>query len=105
LTNCVLTFDKGGGFWQPDAATLAKLRRDIDRKPQKIKAVLTDPGIRKTFLGGVQNDEKKAVKTFTNLTTNQSNALKRNPKVSDLIPFLPLKGRAGSGVTTIVLQR
>jgi hypothetical protein len=66
---------------------------------------LTDPGIRKTFLGGVQNDEKKAVKTFTNLTTNQSNALKRNPKVSDLIPFLPLKGRAGFGVTTIVLQR
>ncbi|KAF1835786.1 hypothetical protein BDW02DRAFT_495181 [Decorospora gaudefroyi] len=69
-----------GGFWQPDAASLAKLRRDVDRKPHKIKAVLTDAGIRKSFLGGVQNDEKKAVKAFTNLTSNQSNALKRNPK-------------------------
>ncbi|KAG9185852.1 hypothetical protein G6011_07183 [Alternaria panax] len=74
---------RGGGFWQPDATTLAKLRRDIDRKPQKIKAILTDPGIRGAFLGGVKDDEKKAVKAFTNLSMNQSNALKRNPKGYD----------------------
>ncbi|KAL1792594.1 hypothetical protein ACET3X_009101 [Alternaria dauci] len=73
----------GGGFWQPDATTLAKLRRDIDRKPHKIKAVLTDPGIRKAFLGGVKDDEKKAVNAFTSLSMNQSNALKRNPKGYD----------------------
>ncbi|OAG25423.1 hypothetical protein CC77DRAFT_1046695 [Alternaria alternata] len=73
----------GGGFWQPDATTLAKLRRDIDRKPHKFKAVLTDAGIREAFLGGVKDDEKKAVKAFTSLSMNQSNALKRNPKGYD----------------------
>jgi len=75
---------EGGGFWQPDATTLAKLRRDIDRKPHKFKAVLTDAGIREAFLGGVKDDEKKAVKAFTSLSMNQSNALKRNPKASPL---------------------
>ncbi|CAN9428732.1 unnamed protein product [Alternaria alternata] len=74
---------RGGGFWQPDATTLAKLRRDIDRKPHKFKAVLTDAGIREAFLGGVKDDEKKAVKAFTSLSMNQSNALKRNPKGYD----------------------
>lgn len=59
---------EGGGFWQPDATTLAKLRRDIDRKPHKFKAVLTDAGIREAFLGGVKDDEKKAVKAFTSLS-------------------------------------
>jgi hypothetical protein len=72
----------GGGFWQPDATTLTKLRRDIDRKPHKIKAVLTDSGIREAFLDGVKDDGKKAVKAFTSLPMNRSNALKRNPKVS-----------------------
>ncbi|RYO07388.1 hypothetical protein AA0119_g2334 [Alternaria tenuissima] len=79
----------GGGFWQPDATTLAKLRRDIDRKPHKFKAVLTDAGIREAFLGGVKDDEKKAVKAFTSLSMNQSNALKRNPKASPLCFAFP----------------
>ncbi|KAB2103279.1 hypothetical protein AG0111_0g8145 [Alternaria gaisen] len=78
-----------GGFWQPDATTLAKLRRDIDRKPHKFKAVLTDAGIREAFLGGVKDDEKKAVKAFTSLSMNQSNALKRNPKASPLCFTFP----------------
>ncbi|CAA9960191.1 DUF2461 domain containing protein [Pyrenophora teres f. maculata] len=73
----------GGGFWQPDAGALAKLRRDIDRKPHKIKTMLRNAGIRKHFLGGVGDDDKKAVKAFTNLPTNKSNALKRNPKGYD----------------------
>jgi uncharacterized protein (DUF2461 family) len=72
----------GGGLWQPEPAALAKLRRNIDRKPHKIKRVLADAGIRKAFLGNVAADEKKAVKAFVNLATNQSTALKRNPKVS-----------------------
>ncbi|KAI4911071.1 hypothetical protein J4E90_007328 [Alternaria incomplexa] len=79
----VVELKRSGGFWQPDASTLAKLRRDIDRKPHKIKAVLTDSGIREAFLGGVKDDEKKAVKAFTSLSMNQSNALKRNPKGYD----------------------
>jgi uncharacterized protein (DUF2461 family) len=82
---------EGGGFWQPDASTLSSLRRDIDRKPHRIKTVLAEPGIRKAFLGGVQDDEKKAVKAFTNLPMNQSNALKRNPKVRSSSPDLPLQ--------------
>jgi hypothetical protein len=60
---------------------LSLLRRDIDRKPHKIKRVLTDAGIRKAFLGGVAEDERKAVKAFTNQPENKSNALKKNPKV------------------------
>ncbi|KNG50287.1 hypothetical protein TW65_03207 [Stemphylium lycopersici] len=73
----------GGGFWQPDAAALTKLRRDIDRKPHRIKAVLRHPRTREAFLGGVEDDDKKAVKAFTSLSMNQSNALKRNPKGYD----------------------
>ncbi|KAL5118171.1 hypothetical protein ACEQ8H_003843 [Pleosporales sp. CAS-2024a] len=70
----------GGGLWQPDAAALAKLRRDIDGKPHRIKEALMDAGIRSAFLGNVGQDEKKAVEAFVNLPMNQSNALKRNPK-------------------------
>jgi len=61
---------------------LNALRRDIDRKPHKIKRVLTDAGIRGSFLGGVADDEKAAVKAFTNQPSNQSTALKKHPKVS-----------------------
>ncbi|KAH9864847.1 hypothetical protein IAQ61_008792 [Plenodomus lingam] len=70
----------GGGYWQPDAASLSKLRRDIDRAPDHLKSVLRNEGIRKAFLHGVQDDNKKVVKAFTSLPGNQSNALKRNPK-------------------------
>lgn len=60
----------------------------MDRKPHKIKAVLTNAGIRKEFLGNVSDDEKKAVKAFTGLATNKATALKRNPKVSSVAPLL-----------------
>ncbi|KAF2830105.1 hypothetical protein CC86DRAFT_367973 [Ophiobolus disseminans] len=73
----------GGGFWQPEAATLAKLRRDIDRKPHKIKNVLNNTDIRRVFLRDVADNEKKAVQAFTNLPSNKSNALKRHPKGYD----------------------
>ena len=59
------------------------MRRDIDRKPHKIKAVLTNDGIRRAFFGGCAADEKKAVKAFVNQTSNRSTALKKHPKVSD----------------------
>ncbi|CBX93066.1 hypothetical protein LEMA_P039670.1 [Plenodomus lingam JN3] len=71
---------RSGGYWQPDAASLSKLRRDIDRAPDHLKSVLRNEGIRKAFLHGVQDDNKKVVKAFTSLPGNQSNALKRNPK-------------------------
>jgi uncharacterized protein (DUF2461 family) len=72
---------EGGGLWCPAAEPLSFLRRDIDRKPHNIKRVLTDAGIRKEFLGGVANDEKKAVTAFCSQSENASNALKTKPKV------------------------
>ena len=63
----------------PEAQPLALLRRSIDRKPEDFKRVLTDAALRKTILGGVPNDEKKAVKAFA--LQNAENALKTKPKV------------------------
>ncbi|KAF4537511.1 hypothetical protein BFW01_g11327 [Lasiodiplodia theobromae] len=68
----------GGGLWMPAADGLQKLRRDIDRKPHKIKRVLTDAGIRKEFFDGIPNDEKKAVRAFTK--KNAESALKVRPQ-------------------------
>lgn len=70
----------------PEAQPLSLLRRDIDRKPEKIRKVLTGPGMRKHILGGLPNDEKKAIKAFTR--QNQDNALKTKPKVC-LYPLTP----------------
>lgn len=69
-------------MWQPDAEPLRKLRREFDRRSDRIKQVLTDERIRKAFLGGAPSDDKKVVKAFIGLTSNASTALKRHPKVS-----------------------
>ena len=63
----------------PEAQPLALLRRNIDRKPEVIRRVLTDAALRKKVLGGIPNDEKKAVKAFA--LHNAENALKTKPKV------------------------
>lgn len=65
------------------------MRRDIDRKPHKIKRVLTDARIRKAFFGGVAENEKKAVQAFVG--QNAENALKTKPKVSlsHLLSLIP----------------
>ena len=77
---CVLLmFGSGSGLWMPEAQPLSLLRRDIDRKPERLRRVLTDPAMRKHILGGVPNDEKKAIKAFA--AQNASNALKTKPKV------------------------
>ena len=81
-TVSLLTLQAGGGLWSPSADALARLRRDIDRKPHRIKSVLTDAGIRKEYLGGVPNDEKKAARAFVSQPENASTALKSKPKVS-----------------------
>ena len=69
----------------PEAQPLALLRRDIDRNPENIRRVLTDAGMRKTLLGGISTDAKKAVRVFA--SQNMEGALKTKPKVS-LMPFL-----------------
>ena len=66
----------------PEAAPLALVRTDIDRRPHRIKRVLMEPGIRKEVLGGISNDEQKAVKAF--VAQNGENALKTKPKVGTI---------------------
>ncbi|KAL8736092.1 MAG: hypothetical protein Q9181_002554 [Wetmoreana brouardii] len=68
----------GGGLWCPEAAPLAAMRRDLDKKSHKLKNILLEPSMRKEFLGGIPKDEKKAVKAF--VAQNQENALKTKPK-------------------------
>ena len=72
-------FLAGSGLWMPEAAPLALLRRNIDREPEVIRRVLTDTALRKTILGGIPKDEKKAIKAF--VSQNAENALKTKPKV------------------------
>ncbi|KAG6991421.1 hypothetical protein G7Y79_00052g087610 [Physcia stellaris] len=71
----------GGGLWHPDAAPLALLRRNVDRKSHKLKQVLLDERIRKEFLGGVKAKEGDCVAKFAAL--NKENALKTKPKGYD----------------------
>ena len=67
----------GAGLWHPDAAPLALLRGDIDRRSYKIKNVLMDPKLRKVFFNGAKS-EKEAIKQFTKF--NEENMLKTKPK-------------------------
>lgn len=70
----------GAGVWHPEAPPLALMRQDIDRKSHKIKKVLMAPDLRKEFFGGIGEVEKKAVKAFVGMNTE--NMLKTKPKVS-----------------------
>lgn len=85
----------------PEAAPLALLRTDIDRHPHNIKRVLMEPRVRKEILGGISNDEGKAVKAF--VSQNSENALKTKPKVS--IVFPTLDPRSSSLSSTIAWLR
>ena len=78
----------GAGVWHPEASPMAALRKDIDKKSHRIKAVLMVPEMRKEFLGGIGPDEKKAVKAFVGM--NMENALKTKPKVCIFhLPIIP----------------
>lgn len=63
----------------PEANHLAALRRDMDRKPHKIRRALGSAGLRKYFLGNAPVDDTKTVKAF--VEHNAANALKTKPKV------------------------
>ena len=71
----------GCGLWHPDAQPLALLRRDFDKRSNKLKKVLLDKAVRKELLKGVPYDEKKVVKAFVEL--NKENMLKTKPKVNN----------------------
>ncbi|KAJ4536627.1 hypothetical protein HRR76_004658 [Exophiala dermatitidis] len=68
----------GAGLWSPEAQALALIRADIDRKPKRLRRILTDPRMRKEILGGIPNDGAKAIKAFA--AQNSDNALKTKPK-------------------------
>lgn len=68
----------GAGVWHPEAPPLALMRKDVDLKSHNIKAVLTAPELRKEFFGGIPSDEKKAMKAFVSMNTE--NMLKTKPK-------------------------
>ncbi|KAK8251660.1 hypothetical protein IWZ00DRAFT_246473 [Phyllosticta capitalensis] len=67
----------GGGIWNPDKTALERLRRDIDRHPERLKGVLLDKRVRKGILGVDSEDEKKVVRAF--VEANKENALVRCP--------------------------
>ncbi|KAF2669160.1 hypothetical protein BT63DRAFT_424871 [Microthyrium microscopicum] len=74
-----------GGLWQPEASELASLRRAIDRRSARLKAVLRNADLRKEFFGGVADDDKKVVGKF--VAMNKESALKTKPKVSLLFSY------------------
>ncbi|PFH55812.1 hypothetical protein XA68_17578 [Ophiocordyceps unilateralis] len=70
----------GGGLWHPEAQPVAKLRRSIDRHPERWRRALNDPLLRKSFFPAVKADAgpEAAVRAFVG--KNQDNALKKRPK-------------------------
>jgi hypothetical protein len=66
----------------PEANALALLRRDIDRRPQRIKAALKNAKLREEFMEGVPDNDVKVVKKF--VAQNSESALKTKPKVSSI---------------------
>lgn len=70
----------GGGLWHPEAAPVAAMRTAIHRHPERIKKVLLNDGVRKSFLKGAPKQDAKVVKAF--VASNADNALKTKPKVS-----------------------
>ncbi|KZZ96676.1 hypothetical protein AAL_03905 [Moelleriella libera RCEF 2490] len=69
----------GGGLWHPEAAFVAKLRRSIDRHPERWRRTLNEPLFRRVFFPQLKGKAgpEAAVKAFTG--KNQENALKRRP--------------------------
>lgn len=58
------------------------MRGAIDRRPQDLKAVLTEGGLRREFLEGASKSDAQAVEAFVASKSNAENALKTRPKVS-----------------------
>ncbi|KAK6411364.1 hypothetical protein LTR95_018099 [Oleoguttula sp. CCFEE 5521] len=54
------------------------MRRDIDRRPNRLKDILLEPRVRQDFLKNAPASAQKAVKAF--ISTNEGNALKTRPK-------------------------
>ncbi|KAG8528667.1 uncharacterized protein KY384_006354 [Bacidia gigantensis] len=68
----------GAGVWHPEAAPLALLRRNVDKKSRLLKEVLKEERMRKEFLKGAKKDDKEVVKKFVEI--NGESALKTKPR-------------------------
>ncbi|KAI9768938.1 MAG: hypothetical protein M1840_004534 [Geoglossum simile] len=68
-----------GGLYMPEASSLALIRREIDRKPSKLKRILRDAGLRREFLDNAPDNDREVVKEFVG--GSSANALKTKPKV------------------------
>lgn len=79
-----LTFHPLVSNRHPDAPPTALLRDAIDRKSDRLKAVLMAPALRKAFFNNCAADEKICVKRFVEM--NMENALKTKPKVRLAVP-------------------
>ena len=71
----------------PEAAALARIRDNIDERPQDIKSVLTNSQVQKEFFPGTDGNEAKTIKAF--VKGSSENALKTKPKVG--VVFLRMK--------------
>ncbi|KAG5947330.1 hypothetical protein E4U53_006428 [Claviceps sorghi] len=69
----------GGGLWQPEASSIAKLRRSIDRHPDRWRRALNDASFKEVFFPDIKTSAgpDAAVKAFVG--KNQVNALKKRP--------------------------
>ncbi|KAK0257793.1 hypothetical protein LTR91_017141 [Friedmanniomyces endolithicus] len=54
------------------------MRNSIDHHPERLKKILMEVGVRKSFLSDARKQESKAVKAF--VASNAGNALKTKPK-------------------------
>lgn len=78
LTSVVIL--PGGGLWHTASQPLGLLRRDIDRRPNRLKSVLTSDGFAAEFLDwSAGSDERAAIRAFAE--HNKEDALKTAPKV------------------------
>ncbi|KAG6052073.1 hypothetical protein E4U39_004941 [Claviceps sp. Clav50 group G5] len=69
----------GGGLWQPPASSIAKLRRSIDRHPDRWRRSLNETSFKKTFFPKIKASAgpDAVVKAFAE--RNKENALKKRP--------------------------
>lgn len=74
----------GSGFSCPGFSSqdqLALIRADIDRNSHRLKDILSEPDMRREFLGGVSDEEDEVVKAFISLPQNKETAMRSHPKV------------------------
>ncbi|KAG6024035.1 hypothetical protein E4U41_001876, partial [Claviceps citrina] len=69
----------GAGLWQPHASLVAKLRRSIDRHPERWRRVLNEAPLKKLFFPavGAAAGPDAALEAFA--LRNRENALKKRP--------------------------